>query len=248
MSARRKTTATTTVPPTTTTAAPPPTTSVSPTGAASPTTSTCGANPVSQFAATGQATQVILVESPDYDTTYASLSAWQRDGACWNAVFGPWSARIGENGFSDHHVEGDGTTPTGAYGIGPVMYGISPNPGVHYQYHQLVCGDWWDEDPSSPTYNTFQHVPCGTAPPFGGDSEPLWEETATYGSFALIDYNTSPVVAGAGSAIFLHVDDGDATTGCVSVPVDELDELLDWLVPGDSPLIVMGPTSEIDRF
>jgi L,D-peptidoglycan transpeptidase YkuD (ErfK/YbiS/YcfS/YnhG family) len=189
-----------------------------------------------------------VVEATGYDTSYATLSAWGREGVCWVGVFGPWTARIGYNGFSDHHSEGDDTTPTGANGIGGVMYGIDPNPGVQYPYQQLVCGDWWDEDPSSPAYNTFQYVPCGQTPPFGNDSEALWQSTATYQSFAVIDYNTSPAVPGAGSGIFLHVDDGNATDGCVSLPIGELDDLLDWLSPSASPLIVMGPASEIEGF
>jgi L,D-peptidoglycan transpeptidase YkuD (ErfK/YbiS/YcfS/YnhG family) len=200
------------------------------------------------LATTGQAQELILVEAPSYSTSYATLSAWNLKGSCWTLSLGPWSARIGVNGFSDHHEEGDGTTPTGAYGFGSVIYGIDSNPGVHYQYHQLVCGDWWDEDPNSTSYNTFEHVPCGEAPPFGGNSEALWEESSTYSSFAVIDYNVSPVIARAGSAIFLHVDDGSATAGCVSVPLAELDRLLQWLTPSASPMIVMGPSSEIDSF
>jgi len=160
----------------------------------------------------------------------------------------PAPARLGANGFSDHHVEGDPTTPTGSYGIGPTMYGNAPNPGVEYAYHALVCGDWWDEDPASPAYNNFQHVPCGQTPPFGGDSEALWEETTAYPSFAVIEYNSSPVVPGAGSAIFIHADTGGPTAGCVSLPLPDLDTLLRWLQPAASPLVVMGPDSEIDRF
>jgi len=191
---------------------------------------------------------LVVVDATTYTTTYAQLTVWQRHGSCWVAVFGPWSARIGAAGFSDHHVEGDGTTPTGDYHIGPVMYGNAPNPGVQYPYHQLVCGDWWDEDPSSPEYNTFQHVPCGETPPFGRDSEALWQETAAYPSFAVVDYNTSPMVPGAGSGIFIHADAGGPTTGCVSLPLDELDELLRWLNPAAAPLVVMGPDSEFTKF
>ncbi|HMK99600.1 MAG TPA: L,D-transpeptidase family protein, partial [Acidimicrobiales bacterium] len=183
-----------------------------------------------------------------YGTTYATLTAWSRQGNCWVASLGPWTARIGANGFSDDKHEGDDSTPTGAYGVGPVMYGNAADPGVTYQYQQLVCGDWWDEDPSSPQYNTFQYVLCGQNPPFGGDSEALWEETTAYPSFAVVDYNTDPVVPGAGSAIFIHADVGGPTAGCISLPLGELDQFLDWLRPADAPLVVMGPDSEITRF
>jgi L,D-peptidoglycan transpeptidase YkuD (ErfK/YbiS/YcfS/YnhG family) len=200
------------------------------------------------LAATGAATQLVVVDAPDYGTTSATVTLWQRRGVCWVVAAGPWAAVIGGGGFSDHHREGDQTTPTGAYSVGSVMYGNAPNPGVRYAYHQLVCGDWWDEDPSSPAYNTFQHVACGQTPPFGGGSEALWQETTAYPSFAVVDYNALPIVAGAGSAIFIHADIGSPTAGCVSLPLGELDQLLQWLNPAAAPLVVMGPESEITNF
>jgi len=191
---------------------------------------------------------LITVDAPSYGTTTAELALWRKVGGCWVAAGGPWPAHLGATGFSDHHREGDLSTPTGAYGIGTVMYGNAADPGVRYAYHRLVCGDWWDEDPASPAYDTFQHVPCGQSPPFGGGSEALWQEVAPYPSFAVIDYNTAPVVAGAGSAIFLHASTGGSTAGCVSIAVPDLDTTLRWLDPAAAPLIVMGPDSELDRF
>jgi L,D-peptidoglycan transpeptidase YkuD (ErfK/YbiS/YcfS/YnhG family) len=149
---------------------------------------------------------------------------------------------------SDHHQEGDGTTPSGAYGIGSPMYGNGPNPGVRYRYHPLVCGDWWDEDPNSPQYNTFQHVTCGAQPTFGGKSEALWTVTAAYQNFAVIAYNAGPIVPFRGSAVFLHDDVGGATNGCVSLPAPALITVLRWLQPASAPLIVIGTDAEIRRF
>jgi L,D-peptidoglycan transpeptidase YkuD (ErfK/YbiS/YcfS/YnhG family) len=209
---------------------------------------TCAPGLAGRLASTGSASQIVVVDAPTYDTTTATVTLWQHNGACWVAVAGPWAARIGGGGFSDHHLEGDESTPTGAYPVGSVIYGNQPSPGVRYEYHQLVCGDWWDEDPTSPQYNTFQHVACGQKPSFGGGSEALWQETAAYPSFAVIDYNASPIVPGAGSGIFLHADIGSPTAGCVSLPLSELDYTLQWLNPQDSPLIVMGPDSEITTF
>jgi len=65
-------------------------------------------------------------------------------------------------------------------------------------------------------HNTYQYVPCGQSPPFGGGSESLWTETTAYRRFAVVQYNTTPVVPGAGSAIFIHADVGSATDGCVT--------------------------------
>ena len=190
--------------------------------------------------ATGAARQRITVDTPSAAATTASLRLWRRSGSCWLPAAGPWPARVGRNGVSAHHREGDGTTPIGTFGIGPAMYGSKHDPGVRYRYHRIVCGDWWSEDADSPTYNTFQHVRCGTRPPFRAESEGLWKPTAAYGHFAVIDYNAHPAVPGRGSAIFLHVGTGGPTNGCVSLAYPRLRQVLRWLRPGDAPEIVIG--------
>jgi L,D-peptidoglycan transpeptidase YkuD (ErfK/YbiS/YcfS/YnhG family) len=172
--------------------------------------------------------QRIQVVAPSVRSTTATLTVRE----CGRRVLGPWRARVGRNGLSAHHREGDGTTPTGTYGIEPVLYGIDPDPGARLRYHHLTCGDWWDEDPRSPTYNTFRHVACGTRPPFGGGSEALWQITPAYRAFAVVGYNAHPVVPGRGSAIFLHVDTGRATNGCISLRQGLLLQLLRRLGPG----------------
>jgi L,D-peptidoglycan transpeptidase YkuD (ErfK/YbiS/YcfS/YnhG family) len=119
------------------------------------------------------AQQLVTVQAQP-GATIASLSLWQRRGACFRRVAGPWNANLGRSGLSSHKREGDGSTPTGTYRLGATMYGIARNPGVKFAYHRLICGDWWDEDARSATYNTFRHVACGARPPFGGKSEALW--------------------------------------------------------------------------
>jgi L,D-peptidoglycan transpeptidase YkuD (ErfK/YbiS/YcfS/YnhG family) len=171
--------------------------------------------------------QQVQVTASSTATTYAVVTL----SACGRRVAGPWQARVGYRGLSAHHREGDGTTPLGSFRIGPTLYGISANPGVSLAYHHLVCGDWWDEDSSSPTYNLFEHVACGRAPPFRGGSEALWQATVAYRYFAVVEYNTART-PGRGSAIFLHVDTGSATNGCVSLPRPELVRTLRWLRPG----------------
>ncbi|MFN2629192.1 MAG: L,D-transpeptidase [Gaiellaceae bacterium] len=202
-------------------------------------TGSCPSNMADSVHPSGGSTELVSVVAPRPRTTYASLTVWRLSDGCWKTVAGPWTARIGRNGLSDHHREGDGTTPTGAFGFGPVVYGLAPNPGVHLRYHRLVCGDWWDEDPSSPTYNTFRHLDCGAKPTFGRGSEALWRQVPAYRYFAVIRYNAGPVVPGDGSAIFLHEDTGQATNGCVSLPRAELVTVLGSLRPAGRPLIVI---------
>jgi L,D-peptidoglycan transpeptidase YkuD (ErfK/YbiS/YcfS/YnhG family) len=195
---------------------------------------------VNQLAGTQSATQLVTVTASAYGVTTGSLELWQRRGGCWRHVAGPWRAWLGRTGLSTHKREGDGATPTGTYRIGDTDYGIAADPGVQVIYHRLACGDWWDEDVHSPTYNTFQHVGCGTRTPFGGDSEALWRIAPQYRYFAVIEYNTAPVARGRGSAIFLHVSAGRPTAGCVSLPEAQLLRLLRWLRPSAHPLVHLG--------
>jgi L,D-peptidoglycan transpeptidase YkuD (ErfK/YbiS/YcfS/YnhG family) len=185
--------------------------------------------------ATGGAGQLVTVDAAAARSTTAVVHLYRRDGRCWRLAAGPWPAHVGRNGLSAHHREGDGTTPLGTFPVGRTAYGVAPDPGTRLAYHVLRCGDWWDEDPASPTYNRFRHVRCGTRPPFSGDSEALWLQTAAYSHFAVVDYNAQPTVPGRGSAIFIHVDLGRPTNGCVSLPADDLAELLRLLRPGDAP-------------
>lgn len=195
--------------------------------------------------------QVIVVGGASYTTTYATLETYAKVLGHWRRVSAVLPARVGSKGFSDNHVEGVPTTPTGVYSIGPTMYGIAANPGVRYPYHRLVSGDWWNENPDSPLYNTFQH--SATNP--GGYSEALWRETPAYTHFAVITYNMPPNVAkpvpNAGSGIFLHefsTSGGNATAGCVSLSHTNLVAVLRWLNPALSPRIVISPYANLDRY
>jgi L,D-peptidoglycan transpeptidase YkuD (ErfK/YbiS/YcfS/YnhG family) len=190
--------------------------------------------------ASGEAAQRVTVEAPSAAATTAVVRLWRRDGECWRRVAGPWRAHVGRNGLSASHREGDGTTPIGSFRIEPTVYGTAPDPGVRYRYRQLRCGDWWDEDPASPTYNRFRRVRCGARPPFAARSDPLWRSPRAYLHFAALDYNTRPAVPGRGSAIFVHADVGEPTSGCVSLAPERLVELLRWLRPDARPVVEIG--------
>jgi L,D-peptidoglycan transpeptidase YkuD (ErfK/YbiS/YcfS/YnhG family) len=186
-----------------------------------------------------------VVTSDGYGTSLATIETFSKVNGVWRPQFAAMSGRIGTKGFSGNHVENDPTTPTGVYSIGSTMYGIAANPGVRYRYHQLVDGDYWDENPDSPTYNTFVH---GTNP--GAGSEALWQISPQYTYFAVVNYNTPAVPANPprGSAIFLHVIKSGGTAGCVALAQPDLVRVLDWLDPAASPRIVLTPTQDLGRY
>ncbi len=182
------------------------------------------------------ADQLIVVSARSYGDTYATLTAYDVTDGRRHVVFGPWTARIGDHGFAPlaQKREGDGRTPSGTYGF-QFMFGVKGDPGVRYAYRRVHPYDVWDDDPSSPLYNTW--VDDRTQDP-GSSPEPM-DQTPYYDYGAVIAYNTARR-PGLGSAIFLHVEVGGATTGCVSLPVGELLAVLRWLDPTRSPRIEMG--------
>ena len=189
--------------------------------------------------------QLIVVTTNGYGTSGATVETFNKVNGVWQPAFAAMTGWIGTKGFSDNHVEGDPTTPTGVYSIGATMYGITANPGVRYGYHQLVADDYWDENPDSATYNSFVH---GANP--GAGSEALWQTAPQYNYFAVIDYNIPAVPANPprGSAIFLHVVNKGGTAGCVALGQSDLVRVLDWLDPAASPRIVMTPTQNLGRY
>src|SRR6267378_2498843 len=101
------------------------------------------------------------------------------------------------------------------------------------------------EDSSSRVYNTFQRIGCGRKPPFKVTTPDLSTSPRAYAHLAVIDYNTHPVVPGRGSGIFLHVQIGKATSGCVSLPRPALGRVLRWLRRDALPQIAIGTTDSL---
>jgi L,D-peptidoglycan transpeptidase YkuD (ErfK/YbiS/YcfS/YnhG family) len=179
--------------------------------------------------------QLITVTTASYGATYAVLTAYRRTSRGWQRVFGPWTARIGRNGFAPagQKREGDGRTPAGSFSI-PYFFGAGPNPGFRFRFRQIRPYDFWDDDPASPRYNEW--VDSRHASP-GRNPEPM--DVPAYGDGMVIGYNTART-PGRGSGIFLHLNIGIATAGCVTLPPGELLPLLHWLNPARSPRIRMG--------
>jgi L,D-peptidoglycan transpeptidase YkuD (ErfK/YbiS/YcfS/YnhG family) len=210
---------------------------------------TYGIDP-NQVADTGGGTQLITVVDPSARSRTGAFTAWGKEaGGCWSPMSfagqpaQPFGAETGYGGLLpfSRRVPGDWATPIGLFPLGTTIYGNSTvSPTTRYPYHHLVCGDWWNEQPGSPTYDTFQHVPCGTTPSYAGYSEALWTEVQPYQHFIDIKMPDPP---DNGAGIFIH--DYMAvgyTEGCVALPNAELDAVLGWLNPADSPhaLIAVG--------
>ncbi len=183
--------------------------------------------------ATAQTTQWLVVGVPTADATTGTLTAYQKVGQQWKAVLGPTKAMVGELGIGEP-ADGVYRTPEGTFGFDQA-FGREPNPGTKMPYFQATDQDWWDEDASSPTYNT--HVRSAQSP--SNITENLYDSGPVY------DYAVNMVVnpqriPGKVSGIFLHVTDGNPTWGCVAIGRQEMKSLLTWLDPAADPRITVG--------
>jgi L,D-peptidoglycan transpeptidase YkuD (ErfK/YbiS/YcfS/YnhG family) len=80
--------------------------------------------------------------------------------------------------------------------------------------------------------------------PYAGRHEDLWRADALYDVVVVIGHNDAPVVAGMGSAIFLHLASADyrPTQGCVALARQDLLEVLAGAGP-DTLLEIAAATS-----
>jgi L,D-peptidoglycan transpeptidase YkuD (ErfK/YbiS/YcfS/YnhG family) len=132
--------------------------------------------------------------------------------------------------------EGDGRTPVGIY---PLRRGLCYERDFvsAFPMEQYDENDMWCEDADSDDYNTFVSNP---APGVKGDR--LWQLRNTqYRYIVVVEYNTDPIVKGAGSAIFIHAwrAEGKSTAGCIGMAEASVKQLVEWLDPALNPHIVI---------
>lgn len=70
-------------------------------------------------------------------------------------------------------------------------------------------------------------------------AEHLTDYQNAYKYALVVDYNRSPVVPGKSSAIFLHVDVGIPTYGCIAIEESKMVEILNWITPSSNPKIIL---------
>lgn len=177
------------------------------------------------------ADEVVLVTGRGPNSSNAAVSLWQRRGRTWQQIDGLIAAHNGIEGWTDAHRAGDDRSPIGVYSLTEAG-GVLPNPGTDLPYER------------NPSYYSRSMY--------------LGNEPADVFDYVIaINFNRRPTAppsdpveprgAAVGGGIWLHVDDGKPTAGCVSISRSDMVEVLRWLKPGDHPVIVMGDKAALAR-
>ena len=173
--------------------------------------------------------QAVAVYGKGRDSGDATVALYRRDGEDW-AKEGSWPAHNGKRGWTTDHHEGDKRSPSGVFTLSDAG-GVLPDPGTALPYTHssaFTPPSYW----SPRTRHDFDYV-------------------------IAIDYNrrtgvspldpTRPQGQDKGGSIWLHMDHGSGTSGCVSLSGDGMRYLLRHLKPDENPVVVMGTRALLHR-
>lgn len=138
---------------------------------------------------------------------------------------GAYHCKVAYNGIGHKEKEGDGIIPIGQFPIRQAFYrkdrlkDIKSN-GLPIE---AIAPDYgWCDDVAHDWYN--RHIRL----PFDGACDMLWQEDGRYDLALVVGFNDAPVVAGKGSALFIHVDEdqADIRQGGIALALPDLLDVL----------------------
>jgi L,D-peptidoglycan transpeptidase YkuD (ErfK/YbiS/YcfS/YnhG family) len=209
---------------------------------------------------------IVLATRSFTDTIGEAFVAAQDAGGEWHCQTDTVVARFGRNGTRPllDRRSGDGTTPAGVFPLGETtawdgqivnVFGNRPDPGVKagIGYRAVRRQDCWGAIPGDPDYNKLvNRTGCS-----GPDNEWLPRFGDVYSHAAVVGANMNPISGDSANeanrayaaAIFLHrhsytsTGGTKPTSGCVSLPYDELANTIRLLDPKLTPHFAIGPTN-----
>ena len=157
--------------------------------------------------------------------------SYSPEGAVLDWGAGPRRCAIGPAGIARKAAEGDGITPLGVFPLRQIFYRPDriAKPRVALPLRAIEQQDGWCDAPDDPNYNRLVKLP------YPASAENMWRDDHLYDLVAVVGFNDDPVVAGKGSAIFLHLAKPDylPTAGCVALTKADLLAALEQFQPGD---------------
>ncbi|MFE6775806.1 L,D-transpeptidase family protein [Streptomyces sp. NPDC057702] len=171
--------------------------------------------------------QAVVVYGRSAHSAKSTVVLYTKDGDRWRRDRS-WPAHNGRRGWTTHHHENDKRSPVGVFTLGDAG-GVLPAPGTDLPYHHSAAF-------AAPRYWPKTH----------------WHD---FDYVVAIDYNrvrgtspldpTRPQGTRKGGSIWLHLDHGSGTSGCVSLPKTGMAYLLRTLDPAQHPVVVMGDRRQL---
>ncbi|MER5599744.1 L,D-transpeptidase family protein [Streptomyces sp. NPDC002265] len=173
--------------------------------------------------------QLVVVYGDDRDSPDGLVALYEKQGTTWERT-GSWPAHNGRRGWTADHRMGDERTPAGVFTLTDAG-GARRDPGSRLRY-------WYDDH----AYASMQIQTAAHAHDFD--------------YVIAVDYNrrkgvppfdwSRPDGVERGGGIWLHLDHGDGTSGCVTLPESGMRTLLHTLDPENLPVVVMGDRERLE--
>ncbi|WP_066329361.1 MULTISPECIES: L,D-transpeptidase family protein [Metabacillus] len=194
----------------------------------------------------GGISQVIIATTDKTSSRNAEVSFYNKKNGKWVRVYSKMSGVVGKNGITTNKKEGDGKTPKGVYNLS-TSFGTATKPsGLKLPYTKTNKYYYWIDDVKSNDYNKMIY--------YKGNADKRWNSYeklthSLYSHAVVIDYNTSPILKGKGSAIFLHTRTSKTqyTLGCVAIYKDSLVKIMKQLDPKLNPHIIISEKGSLNK-
>jgi L,D-peptidoglycan transpeptidase YkuD (ErfK/YbiS/YcfS/YnhG family) len=177
------------------------------------------------------ARQAVVVTGQGKNSSRSTVVLYERTDAGWQAG-ASWPAHNAKLGWTDDHHAGDLHSPIGVYGLTDAG-GLLADPGTKLPYDRSsgfsIGGTGFEGESLA---GSFDYVVAINSNHVAGTSPRDW---------------TRPMGASEGGGIWLHVDHGGPTHGCVSVARAHMRQLLRTLDPARHPVVVMGDSASLAR-
>ncbi|MCX3062618.1 L,D-transpeptidase family protein [Streptomyces beihaiensis] len=171
--------------------------------------------------------QAVVVYGDGKNSGNATIALYTKSGGSWKKQR-DWSGHNGKKGWTTDHHEGDRRSPVGVFTLSDAG-GVLADPGAKLPYTRSAAfrapRTW-----STSYWHDFDYV-------------------------IAIDYNrvkgtppndpTRPQGQSKGGGIWLHMDHGSGTSGCVSQSRANMAYLLKTLDPAQHPVVVMGDKADL---
>ena len=205
--------------------------------------------------------QIVLVTSPDWNSTEAKLQYFEKNTNKWNSVSNSFAVNLGRKGLGwgrglvnfntatgPIKHEGDGKSPTGIFKLS-YAFGFASNDSskwIKLPYLQLTNSIECIDDTISSCYNTV--VDSKNKISDWASSEKM-RKIPEYKYGVFVEHNTNPNISAKGSCIFLHVwkGPGKPTSGCTSMSEENMVKLLSWLNAKKKPILIQLTNSEFEN-
>ena len=189
--------------------------------------------------------QVIVVTTDQWSENKAQVAAFERavDGQPWRQVGGNYSARIGQNGFTDGPSTRTDVTPSGSFGARQFVRRRRAIPARRSRIATVDALDCWITDRQLVAF--FDHWVAAPGCDTGGFGDALLDPDGPLQLAIVTDHDATedPTLP---RRVFLRCYDyspGHAplpTSGDVSMRSEDVHDLLLWLDPAKSPRLVLG--------